>query len=143
MREDRRWLPESRTREHRWPEQPVEVNDVLANKVVKLGITAWLPLAIKVIARAIAEILMTGNVTNGCVEPDIEILLGMTRNLKPEVRRVTRDVPILQTRINPLPELVGNRRLELISVNPRFEQILKLAQLKKQMVRCFLYGCGP
>ena len=66
----------------------MEVDDVLANKMVELGVTAWLPITIEVLTGAVAEILVAGNVPDGRIEPDIKIFLGVTRNLEAKVGRV-------------------------------------------------------
>ena len=84
----------------------MEVDDVLANKMVELGVSTWLPIAIEILTGAVAEILVAGNVPDGCIKPDIKIFLGVTRNLEAKVGRVARYVPILQTSINPLTKLV-------------------------------------
>lgn len=54
----------------------MEVDDVLANKMVELGVTAWLPIAIEVLTGAVAEILVAGNVPDGRIEPDIKYFSG-------------------------------------------------------------------
>ena len=60
-------LSKSGTRQHGRPEQSVEVDDVFANEMVKLGISFWLPIAFKIITCALTQILVTRDVANRCV----------------------------------------------------------------------------
>ena len=53
----------------------MEVDDVLAYKMVELGVSAWPPIAIEVLTGAVAEILVAGNVPDGCIKPDVHTMI--------------------------------------------------------------------
>ena len=58
-------LAQSGTRQHRRPEQAVEVDDVFSNEMVELGIVAGLPIALEIITCALAQILVASDIANG------------------------------------------------------------------------------
>src|SRR5699024_4864788 len=87
--------------EHGGPEQTVEVNDVLTNKVVQLGGGILVPKLIKIYAVVIAIVLKTRHITNGCIQPHIKVFAWLIWNFKTKVGRFTADVPRLQTLFNP------------------------------------------
>ena len=53
------------------------------------------------IISTIAKLQETGKITNRCVEPDIKIFVIGIRNFESEVGSVARNVPILQSNIEP------------------------------------------
>src|SRR5690554_6598574 len=84
MGPDRRWRSEAGIVQHRRPEQGVEIDDVLAYEVVHLGGGIFLPEMLDINAFAVTQVLEAGQVTNGGVQPDIEILAGRVRNFESE-----------------------------------------------------------
>ena len=72
------------------PEQGVKVHDVLADKMVDLGITVFAPVIVKIQAAVtITQVPEARYVADRCIQPDIEVLVVCPRNLKPKIRRVT------------------------------------------------------
>ena len=50
----------------------MEVDDVFANEVVELGVSAFLPVIVKVIVGARAQVFETGHVADWRIEPHVE-----------------------------------------------------------------------
>jgi hypothetical protein len=108
VRVDPRRLAVARTLEHRRPEQCVEVDDVLADEVVDLGRRVGAPeVAEDHVVVGAAVVLEAGHVADRRVHPDIEVLIGRAGNQETEVWRIAADVPRLESRVEPLGELVG------------------------------------
>ena len=102
----------------------MEVDDVLANKVMYLGAGVRRPKIVKVqVAVLIAQVLEARHVANGGVHPDIKILICGARNGEAKVGGVTRDIPGAQTVVQPLGQLVGNLGLHGAAAGPRFEEV--------------------
>ena len=80
--------------EHGWPEQEMEIDNVLANEMDKLTIPVVFPIFL--------EIHGGRHVADRSVKPDIEILVGFSRNFEAEVGGITRDVPIFQAFLDPV-----------------------------------------
>ncbi len=108
---DRRGFTQPGAIQHGRPEQAVEVDDVLADKVVKLGVGIRFPVFVEVQAFPVAQILEAGHVADGRVQPDIEILARVTGDLEAEVGRFPGDVPGLQV-LDPFLQLVGDAFLQ-------------------------------
>ena len=83
--------------------------------MVELGIVAGLPVALEIITCALAQVLVAGDVANGRVQPNVEVFVGVTRNLETKIGRIAGDIPILKSRVNPLSKLIGYRRLQLLT----------------------------
>ena len=81
---------------------------------------------------------MAGDVTDRCIEPDVEILSRVAGYLEAKIGSVSTDIPVLKTRIDPFSQLVGHGWLQVVSRHPSIEQILKGTQREEQVVRCFL-----
>ena len=142
VREDRRRRPVAGAREHRGPEQRVEIDDVLADEVVHLGVAAGLPVAVEIAARAAAVLQQARQVADRRVEPDVEVLACLAGNLEAEVRLVARDVPVAQPRAEPFVELGGHRRLQPPGAGPFAQHRLEVAELEEQVLGLALHGRG-
>ena len=137
------WQAQPRRVEHGGPKKTVKVNNVLADKMIKLSIMSRLPPLIEVFIFSFAVVQATGNVANGRVKPDVEIFIRVARNFKAEVGRIPADIPILQAGVYPLIQFVSDGGLQTAAASPFLKQALKMGQLKKQMVRAFLDGYRP
>ena len=110
--------------EHGGPEQGMEVNDVLANKVVYLGAGIRCPKIVKVqIVTLIAQVLKARHVANGGIHPDIKILVRGAGNGEAKVGGIPGDIPSAQAVVQPFGELVGNFRLHRAAASPFFEKV--------------------
>ena len=108
--------------EHRWPEQGVKIDDVLADEVNLLGVRGGeelLEAARLAVGARLAErevVLERGEVADGGIEPDIEVLAGRVGDRDAEIGRIARDVPVAQAQLaaarKPLARLVGDLRLQ-------------------------------
>jgi hypothetical protein len=108
--------------EHGWPEQGVEVDDVLADEVDHLRVgrgQEFLEAACLTIFLCLARIeiiLQRGKIADRRVEPDIEVFSGQIGDRDAEVGRVARDVPVAERLVafgvQPLPRLVDDLRLQ-------------------------------
>ena len=98
--------------EHRRPEQAVEVDNILADKVVDLGFAVFLPVIVKVdvVLRTIG--FKATHVADWRVQPYIEVFARRVGYFKAKVRRVAADVPLLQALFEPFVELVGHLVLQ-------------------------------
>ena len=80
--------------EHGRPKQGVEIDNVLADKVVQLGLGAFGPIGVEVEpVGAIAQVLEAGHIADRCIEPNIEVLARCIGNFKTEIGRVAADIP--------------------------------------------------
>src|SRR2546430_4554906 len=63
-------------------------------------------------------VLERGEVADGGIEPDIEVLAGRVGDRDAEIGRIARDVPVAQAQLaaarKPLARLVGDLRLQEI-----------------------------
>ena len=135
MGKDVRRGPESGMLQHRRPEQCMEIEDVLADEMVKLGLGVLAPVAFEIQSQPLAQLGEAAHIADGSVQPDIEELAGRVGNLEAEVRSVTRDVPVGQPRIEPLGHLVGRLRLQMPGAGPVSQILLALPQLEEIMHR--------
>ncbi len=119
------------TFQHRRPEQGVEVNDVLADEVIDLGVRIGLPVAVKVDALLLAQVLEAGEVADRRVQPHVEVLARRVGNLEAEVGRIAGDVPLGQTRLEPFLQLVGNLALHAAALGPLLQELGEVRQLEE------------
>ena len=91
-------------------------------------------------AGALAVVLETGDIADGRIQPDVEVLAGFTRNFEAEVGRVAADVPFLQAGLGPLAQFVGYLGLQRIGVQPLPEHGFELGQFEKEVDGIFLDG---
>ncbi|MNQ68867.1 hypothetical protein D3C85_834380 [compost metagenome] len=121
----------------------MEVDDVLADEVVQLGAGVLVPEGVEVQFRAArAEVLETGHVADGRVQPDVEVLAGGVRDLEAEVGRVTADVPLLQAGIQPFGDLVGHRLLQRAAAGPLLQHGVEVGQLEEVVQRLLEHRGG-
>ena len=107
------------------PEQAVEINDVLADEMVHLGIRAGAYPGVEIKPALFANLAEAGQIADGRVQPDVEELVLGARDAKAEIRFVARDVPVAEAFFEPLFELVGDLGLQRAGTQPflqaRFE----------------------
>ena len=128
--------------QHGWPEQGMKIQNVLADKMMQLGGATRLPPGFKAPGLFAAQVQKAGHVTHRRIQPDIKILAGRIGNFKPEVGRITGDVPILQAGSEPFIEFVGHCILQGAGAGPLAQHGFEVAELEKQMFRFALHRCG-
>ncbi len=131
------------TVEHRRPEQAVEVEDVLADDVVELGVVVASPELVEVEPAFLAQLLEAGHVADRSVEPDVEELAGMTGNLEAEVGCVARDVPVAKPLLEPLLELVHHFGLQAVGTDPFAQHLFEVGELQEEVLGVALHGANP
>ena len=137
------WCAEVGAVEHGGPEQGMEVDDVLANKVVYLGAGVWCPKIVKVqIVISIAQVFKTCHVADGGVHPDIKIFACGARNSETKVGRIPRDIPSAQAIVQPLGKLIGYFRLHGVATGPPFEKVCIATQVEEVVVGPTQLRCG-
>ena len=127
------------TFEHGGPEQTMKIGDVFANEVIQLDLRVRLPARLPVLTGAFCQVAVRGDVANRRVQPHIKKLARRIRDLKPEVGRVARDVPVLQSGFQPLAELVGNFRLQGAAACPLAQHGGKVAERKEILLGVAFY----
>src|SRR5262249_1193350 len=118
----------------------VEVDDVLPDDVDDLrpGILRPVVQSVFCLAGFFCPALGRGDVADRSIEPDIEELVGFTRNPKPKVGAVPADVPIRQALLKELLKLIGDGRVQKPWLTNHPEQeILIPGEPKKKMTRLF------
>ena len=131
------------TLEHGWPKQGVEVNNILADKMVQLGTAVGGPVLVEVYAVAVAEIFKCGHIANGGIQPDIKIFAWSIGDFKTKVGCITADIPFLQPAIQPFAQFIGYLSLHGAAAGPFLQKLSELRKLKKVVSRLFFNGCGP
>ena len=132
---DRGRSPHAGALEHRGPEQRVKIQDVLADEVVQLGRRIRGQEIVELQSGARAELREAAEISDRRVEPDVEVLAGRIGDLEAEIRRVARNVPILETLREPLLELARDAVLHRTALHPRGQPLLERAQAEKIMLR--------
>src|SRR5215210_8723630 len=87
--------------QHRRPEQRVEIEDVLTDEVDKLRVRSLFYERVEIDGLALSKVFKAAEIADRRIEPDIEILAGCIRDLKTEVGRVARNVPIVEALLEP------------------------------------------
>ena len=126
-------LAETGAFQHRRPEQAVEVDDVLADKVIQLGVAVRRPVAVEVETMLIAVVLEAGHVADRRIQPDIEVLAGVAGNLEAEVGCLAGDVPRLQAGFQPFVQFVGDAVLQRAGTQPVAQHVAELGQVEEQL----------
>ena len=121
--------------EHGGPEQGVEVDDVLADKMVQLAACAPGPETIKVDVFPTAEVFEAGHVADGGIQPDVEVLARGIGNFKTEIRGIPADIPLLQAGVQPLAQFIGDFLAHVTGAGPVFQKVRECGQGKKIMGR--------
>ena len=129
--------------QHGGPEQGVEVNDVLADEVVQLGLGVRIPVGVEIQPFAVAKVFEAGHVADRRIQPDIEVFAGFTGDLEAPVGRVAGNVPIGQAGFEPFVEFVGDFGLHMAAVVPILQGPFEIAQFEKQVFRGFFDGRRP
>ena len=136
--------PVARLLEHGRPEQGMEVEYVLADEMDHFGLFGGsLPrvgerVEIHRLAgrrSLVAIVAEAAEVTNGRVEPDVEVLAGRARYLETEVRGIARDVPVVEPGLEPFVQLVGGLGLQRARARPFPEKRFARAELEEVMLR--------
>ncbi|VVM91438.1 hypothetical protein PS647_02842 [Pseudomonas fluorescens] len=136
-------LAVARALEHGWPEQGVEVDDVLADEVVQLGGGVLAPERVEVqLRRAVAQVLEAGHVTDRCIQPHVEVLARLVGDFKTEIRCIAGDVPLLQAGIQPFGDLVGDGILQGAAAGPGLQHLLEVWQLEEEVLGILEHRCG-
>ena len=118
-----------------WPEQSVEVNNVLPNEMVDLGIVT-LPPIFQLLVVGVAPLLRRTDVANRGIKPDVPIIAGRVGDLETEVRGWPGNVPIPKLLLAFVRfliaqkmafQIIGDFWLKCIpTLDPLFEEIMKL-----------------
>ena len=93
-------------------------------------------------AGALAVVLEAGDVPDGGVQPYVEILAGFSRNLEAEVGCIPADVPLLQSRLGPLPQFIGYLGLQSVRIKPGFQHVRQFGKLEEKVGRFLLHRFG-
>ena len=126
---------------HRWPKQRVEVNDILPNHVDDFCVIAT-PELIEGETFLLGVLRGCGDVSNGRVEPDIEVLIFTTWDGETKVRPITCDVPVTQTIFQPSLDKLARRILKSTGLfDPTFQKLLEVAKTHKDVL-CLLFHRG-
>ena len=129
--------------EHGGPEQAVEVDDVLADEVMHLGLAVGLPEIVELEPLgALAEVLEARHVADRRVHPDVEVLVLRSRDVEAEVGCVAADVPGLEAPGQPLGELVGDFRLNRVRRRPFLEEVGELREVDEVVRRLAQFRLG-
>ncbi len=121
-------------RQHRGPEQRVEVRNVLADEVVELVCGCPRPRTRRSRGSSSpAEIQEARHVADRRVEPDVEELVALAGDPEAEVGRIARDVPVLEAGLEPLVELARERGVDVLR-HPLAQLALEGAELQEQVL---------
>ena len=122
--------------QHRRPEQAVEIDDVLADEVMQLGIAACAQVGVEVEAACRAQRLEAGQVADRRVQPDVEVFARRAGDLEAEIGRIARDVPGAQAAfgIQPLAQLGLDPGNGDIAFQPLAQEGLEAADLEEEML---------
>ena len=107
-----------------------------------LGVAVGPAVGIEVDAGAVAQVAEAGQVADRRVEPDVEVLAGLAGDLEAEVRRIARDVPVLQAGGEPFLELVDDARLQVVCREPVAQQAFEIGQPEEQVLGFAQFGGG-
>ncbi len=118
----------------------METGNVLADKVMQLGGAVLAPVGIEVMPVGVAPVLETGHVADGCIQPYVKILARSIRNFETPVRRIARDIPVLEAFIQPFVHLVGDFGLYVSGSSPALEHLFEIFQLEEILLGVFFDG---
>ena len=131
----------ARELEHGRPEQRVEGDDVLADEVILLQI-GLRHVGVIALAALFQQVFQAGQVADGRVEPDIEILARCIGNLDAEVGRVAADVPVAHLGLavvaggDPFGDLVQHLGLHGAAGGPLLQKLdaARIGQLEEEVL---------
>ena len=129
-----------RAMQHGGPEERVEVDDIFADKVIYLGIRAFVPVAVEVDTFAVTQVLEAGQKANWRIQPDIKVFARGIGNFEAEVGRIPGNIPLVKARLKPLHQLIADLRLHMAVVNPALQEVGKVRQFKEVVGRCTYFG---
>ena len=141
MAVDSRWFAQTGTVQHGRPEQTVKIDDVLADKVIELGVGSLCPVVVEAEAFAVAVVLEARHVPDRGIQPDIKILAGVTGDLETKIGRFPGNVPGLQV-FDPFLQFVGDLLLQSAGTGPLAQQRLEFGQVEEQLGGVLLYRGG-
>ncbi len=114
----------------------MEIHDVLADEVIHLGVAAGPPVLVELeVVAPLAQVHEARHVAHRGVEPDIKVLVVGPRNAEAEVGRVARDVPVLQSGVEPLFELGDDILVQRRVLHPLAELFAVSTQPEEIMLR--------
>ncbi len=104
--------------EHRGPEEEVEVDDVLADEVDD-GAFGALPVVVGRARLVLAVVGRRGDVADGGVKPDVEVLVLLAGYPEAEVGAVPAYTPVVKPLVDPAEDLVPDLRLQpIVALEP-------------------------
>ena len=131
--------------QHGRPKKRVEISDVFANEMVLFYI--WVVDVSVVVHTDLAQVIFErSQVTNGRIEPYVEIFAGRIGNFNAEIRRIAADVPIAQAALaffvfsKPFFDFVQHLGLQAASVvRPFFKKLnaARVGQFEEVMLGLF------
>ncbi len=129
--------------ERRWPEERVEIDDVLADEVDLLHLRIG-EILVEVLPLLAEVVLQRREVADGRVQPHVEVLARGAGDLDPEVGRVARDVPVVEAAVEPLLHLVGDLGLELAVLGPAAQELhaARVGELEEEVLGLPQHGLG-
>ena len=87
----------------------MEVDYILTDKMMQFCFTINLPVGVKIDAFLIAQMLEGSHIANRSIYPNVEVLFTIgIGDGKTEVRRITTDIPLLQTSGKPFLQFIAN-----------------------------------
>ncbi len=129
--------------QHCRPEQGVEINDVLADKVVQLGVAAGTPPVIEIQFRFIGtEIGKAGHVAHRRIQPDVKKLVLLAGYFKAEVGRIAGHVPTAQAVSKPLLQLVAHFVLQAGRLHPLLQHVGEIGQTHEKVLGFAQHRCA-
>ena len=114
------WGPVLGSFEHCGPKQGVEIYNVFTDEVVYLAVRIRSPVIIEVKVMRLAILSKGRHITNGSIDPNVEIFSRLIGDFKSKIGSVSRNVPVLKPLIKPLRQFVGDRWVECPAVRPLF-----------------------
>src|SRR5262249_11965111 len=127
---------ESRYLQHCWPEQGVEVDDVLADEVDDACSRIFVPVVEGAfgLPRVLSPFLRGRDVADGRVQPDVEVLVLLPRDGETEVGTVPTDVPVGQALLEELTQLVRYCRMQKVGLTDERLQLLGVPRKAEEQV---------
>ena len=93
-----RWCSIARRLQHGRPKQSMKVNNIFADKVMKLrGLT--FPKRVKFFG--VQKVFRRGHIADRGIHPNIKIFVVVTGDLKAKIRFIARNVPVAQIVLQP------------------------------------------
>src|SRR5690606_3116784 len=120
--------------QHGGPEECMKIKNILADKMIELCCRTLLPVFVEINTPFDTEFLETAHVTDRGIQPHIKIFICFTGNFEPEIRGVTRNIPvrkfILPRFTQPLRHFVSSFRLEMLALSRPAAQKIAAARIR-------------